>query len=156
MRAPARICLAAAASSLLAVQVSCGDSSGPGVLPASIAANSSVTLAAAPGTAVAELPSVLVRDASGAPLQGAAVVFAVTSGGGVVTGGNARTNTSGIATVGSWTLGAAAGNHTPTGPAGKSTPGPFSAHRPHSVRHTPGPKPRPGARRPIPPSPLPS
>src|SRR2546423_4709848 len=128
MRAPARICLAAAASSLLAVQVSCGDSSGPGVLPASIAANSSVTLAAAPGTAVAELPSVLVRDASGAPLQGAAVVFAVTSGGGVVTGGNARTNTSGIATVGSWTLGAAAGTNTLTATAGNLPAVTFTAN----------------------------
>src|SRR2546423_13364302 len=95
MRAPARICLAVAASSLLAVQVSCGDSSGPRVLPASIAANSSVTLAAAPGTAVAELPSVLVRDASGAPLQGAAGVFSLSSGGWPPTRGKAPAQTSG-------------------------------------------------------------
>src|SRR5438045_105935 len=118
MKARTRIFLTAAASSVLAVQISCGDSSGPGVVAASIAANSSVALAAAPGTPVAELPSVLVRDGSGSPLQGATVVFAVTSGGGVVTGGNARTNASGIATVGSWTLGTTAGTNTLTATTG--------------------------------------
>ena len=37
------------------------------------------------------------------------VTFAVTSGGGTITGGTATTNAQGIATVGSWTLGVAAG-----------------------------------------------
>jgi hypothetical protein len=98
---------------LLVLQLSCGgDSSGPGHVPTSMAANSSITLTAAPGTQVTELPSVLVRDESGAPLVGASVTFAVTSGGGSVTGGTAVTNPSGIATVGSWTLGAAGGTNT--------------------------------------------
>jgi hypothetical protein len=42
-------------------------------------------------------------------MSGAAVTFAVVSGGGSVTGATATTNGSGIATVGSWTLGPAAG-----------------------------------------------
>ncbi|HEX9310944.1 MAG TPA: Ig-like domain-containing protein [Gemmatimonadaceae bacterium] len=127
MRSPARISFELLAFSLVAAQLSCGDSSGPGRVPASIDANSSVTLTAAPGTAVTELPSVLVRDAAGAPLSGAAVIFAVTSGGGVVTGANATTNSDGIATVGSWTLGTAAGTNTLTATSGSLPPVTFTA-----------------------------
>jgi hypothetical protein len=98
---------------LLVLQLSCGgDASGPGHVPTSIAANSSTTLTAPPGTDVTELPSVLVLDQSGAPVVGATVTFTVTSGGGLVTGGNTTTNPSGIATVGSWTLGTTAGANT--------------------------------------------
>lgn len=93
---------------LLVLQLSCGgDSSGPGHVTTSITASSSTTLMAPLGTDVTELPSVLVSDQSGAPLAGATVTFTVTSGGGSVAGGNATTNSSGIATVASWTLGAA-------------------------------------------------
>jgi hypothetical protein len=100
-------------ASIVVLQISCGgDASGPARAPASIAANSSTTLTAAPGAQVTELPSVLVRDANGDVLAGAAVAFTVTGGGGTVTGGNATTNSAGIATVGSWTLGATAGENT--------------------------------------------
>ncbi len=57
------------------------------------------------GTAVTIPPSVLVTDANNNPVSGVAVSFAVNSGGGSVTGNAATTNASGIATVGSWTLG---------------------------------------------------
>jgi len=60
---------------------------------------------AAPGTPVAELPSVIVKDASGNPIAGVPVTFATTAGGGSVTGGHATSNSAGVATVGSWTLG---------------------------------------------------
>ena len=60
------------------------------------------------GTAVTS-PSVLVTDASGNPLAGVTVVFAVVAGGGQVTGESALTNASGVATVGSWTLGTTPG-----------------------------------------------
>jgi uncharacterized protein YjdB len=61
------------------------------------------------GAAVPILPAVLITDAGDNPIAGVAVTFAVTSGGGTITGGTTTTNASGIATVGSWTLGTAAG-----------------------------------------------
>ena len=101
---------------LLVLQLSCGgDASGPGTSQAtSIAPNSSTVTTAAPGTQVTELPSVLVTDGSGRPMTGVAVTFAVTTGGGSVTGGSATTGSDGIATVGSWTLGAAPEGNTVT------------------------------------------
>jgi hypothetical protein len=99
---------------LLLLQISCGggDASGPGTRATTITAHSSTTVTAPPGALVTELPSVLVSDASGNPLAGAPVTFTVTSGGGTVTGGSATTNSSGLATVGSWTLGTGAGANT--------------------------------------------
>ncbi len=100
---------------VLLLQISCGgggDASGPGKQPASITANSSTTVTAPPGVQVTDLPSVLVSDASGRPLGGAPVTFTVTSGGGTVTGGSATTDASGIATVGTWTLGSGSGANT--------------------------------------------
>ncbi len=58
--------------------------------------------------AVATAPAVLVTDQFGNPVSGAAVTFAVTVGGGGLTGATPTTNASGIATVGSWTLGTVA------------------------------------------------
>ncbi|HEU0012322.1 MAG TPA: dockerin type I domain-containing protein [Longimicrobium sp.] len=69
------------------------------------------------GSAVATAPAVLVTDGFGNPVSGVAVTFAVASGGGSVTGGSATTNASGIATVGSWTLGATAGANSLTASA---------------------------------------
>jgi len=66
-------------------------------------------LTAAAGTAVTPAPSVRVVDSTGAPSVGATVTFAVASGEGSVTGASQTTNASGIATVGSWTLGRATG-----------------------------------------------
>ena len=101
------------------MQISCGgDSSGPGASASSIAANSSTTIGAAPGTQVAELPSVIVRDAAGNPVGGVPVTFAVTSGGGTITGSKVSSGSDGIATVGSWTLGQTPGVNTLTATAG--------------------------------------
>jgi adhesin/invasin len=71
------------------------------------------------GTAVAgtSLPSVVVRDASGNPVSGVAVTFAVTGGGGSGTGLTTTTNAQGIATIGGLTLGNAAGLNTITASA---------------------------------------
>jgi hypothetical protein len=106
-----------ALAGLVAFQISCGDSSGPGVSASSIEANSSTTISAPPGTQVAELPSVIVRDAGGNVVAGVTVTFAVTSGGGTVTGGKAVSTSDGVATVGSWTLGQTAGVNTLTATA---------------------------------------
>jgi len=100
---------------IVLLQTSCGgDSSGPSHVATTISAHSPTTLTAAPGSQVSELPSVLVRDQDGAPMAGAQVTFTVTAGGGSVTGANATTNTDGIATVGSWTLGTSSGTNTLT------------------------------------------
>lgn len=113
---------------VIAFQASCGgDASGPGEGATSISANSSTTLSAAPGGAVAELPSVVVRNQSGQPVAGARVTFSVESGGGNVTGGNATTDASGIATVGSWTLGPLNGPNTLVARTGTLPPVTFTA-----------------------------
>ena len=117
-----------ALAGIVALQISCGDSSGPGNSAASLSAISSTTLTAAPGTAVAELPSVIVRDASGNPISGIAITFVVASGGGSVTGGHATSNSSGIATVGSWTLGPTQGVNTLIASTGGSLSVTFTAN----------------------------
>ena len=68
--------------------------------------------AAGVGQPVATPAAVLVSDQYGNPVAGTAVTFAVTSGGGSVTGASAGTGANGIATVGSWTLGPTAGTNT--------------------------------------------
>ncbi len=76
---------------------------------ASLAKNSGDNQAAAAGSAVPIAPSVIVKDANGNAKPGVAVVFAIASGGGSVTGATVSTNAAGIATVGSWSLGPVAG-----------------------------------------------
>jgi len=66
---------------------------------------------AAPGTAVAVRPAVRVTDANGNPLSGITVTFAVTQGGGSVTGGTVSTDVTGTASVGSWVLGSQVGTN---------------------------------------------
>lgn len=70
------------------------------------------------GTAVQIAPAVRLTDAHGNPIAGAAVVFAPASGGGSVTGASQTTDSDGVAAVGSWTLGTAAGSNTLTAVAG--------------------------------------
>ncbi|MDH4045430.1 MAG: Ig-like domain-containing protein, partial [Gemmatimonadota bacterium] len=61
------------------------------------------------GSAVAIAPQVRVLDADGLPIPGVTVTFSVTGGGGIVAGGTPITDTLGLATVTSWTLGGTAG-----------------------------------------------
>ena len=61
-------------------------------------------------------PAVKVSDASGHPLAGVQVTFAVTSGGGSITGGTATTGSDGIAAVGSWTVPLGTNTLSATGP----------------------------------------
>jgi hypothetical protein len=75
-----------------------------------IAANSSTTPSGTVGGPASPLPSVKVTDAQGNGVSGVTVTFAVTQGGGNVSGGTPTTNVQGIATVGSWTLGPTAGS----------------------------------------------
>jgi hypothetical protein len=67
------------------------------------------------GTAVATAPSVKVSDASGNPVAGVAVSFAVAIGGGSVNPTTpVATNAAGVASLTSWTLGSTAGPNTLT------------------------------------------
>lgn len=70
-----------------------------------IAVNAGNNQTAALGTVVSTPPSVKVTDADGNPVSGVGVTFAVSGGGGSVTGASQSTNAFGIAAVGSWTLG---------------------------------------------------
>jgi hypothetical protein len=79
------------------------------------------------GSAVATAPSVRVTDANGNTVAGATVTFAVASGGGTITGASATTNASGVATIGSWTLGTVAGPNTLSATSGSLTPVTFTA-----------------------------
>jgi hypothetical protein len=63
-------------------------------------------------TAVSILPSVLVQDAFKNPLPSFGITFSVGSGGGSSAGTNTTTQQSGVATVGSWTLGSNPGANT--------------------------------------------
>lgn len=65
-------------------------------------------------TAVGLAPAVVLRDQDGNPVSEREVVFTVSSGGGSVTGATATTDESGVARVGSWTLGPTPGNNTLT------------------------------------------
>jgi hypothetical protein len=79
-----------------------------------ISVNAGNNQVAAPGATVPIAPSVLVTDSSNNPVAGTSVTFAVAGGGGSVTSPSTTTNASGIATVGSWTLGAGSGANTMT------------------------------------------
>jgi len=59
------------------------------------------------GTAVGDPPAVLVVDSLGRPVPSTAVDFAVTAGGGSLTGASTSTGADGVARVGSWVLGPA-------------------------------------------------
>jgi hypothetical protein len=98
-----------ASSGSLSVTFNATGTAGPA---ASLTISAGNNQTAAAGSAVPAPPSVIVKDANGNAVSGATVTFAIGSGGGSVTGGSATSNSSGIATVGSWTLGAAAGANT--------------------------------------------
>jgi adhesin/invasin len=79
--------------------------------PASVVGVAGLNTVAVQGTAVTPRPSVRVLDANGNVVAGARVEFTVQAGDGTVTGASQITDASGVATVGSWVLGAAAANH---------------------------------------------
>jgi alpha-tubulin suppressor-like RCC1 family protein len=86
-------------------------------LAATVEPVSVATLQATVNTAVAILPSVVVKDASGNGVPDVAVTFAVASSAGALTGAMQSTNASGIATVGGWTLPTTSGQYTLTASA---------------------------------------
>lgn len=85
------------------------------IAPASanaIAANGSIVSTAIAGALLPGTPpSVRITDGTN-PVAGVAVTFAVTAGGGSLTGASATTDTNGVATLASWRLGANPGVQT--------------------------------------------
>ncbi len=94
--------------------------------PTSIVAQAGNNQNATVGTAVAVDPRVLIRDVSNNPVPNIAVTFAVQSGGGNATGLNPSTDNSGLAAVGSWTLGSGAGSNTLRATSGTLTGSPVT------------------------------
>ena len=107
----------------VAFTASVADVSGPANIIIVAGNNQSTTVA----TAVTTAPSVMVTDAVGGPVVAEQVVFAITTGGGTLTGATTTTDPSGIATVGSWTLGQTAGANTITATVGGLQPVTFTA-----------------------------
>ncbi|MEO8194050.1 MAG: SGNH/GDSL hydrolase family protein [Gemmatimonadales bacterium] len=93
-------------------------------VPSTVAAFAGNNQTARPGFAVSTPPSVKVTDPAGVPVTGFSVTFAVATGGGSITGASATTNTDGIASVGSWTLGPTVGENTLSATAGALTGSP--------------------------------
>jgi adhesin/invasin len=91
-----------------------------------IAVNGGNNQSAEVGTAVITPPSVIVRDANNNPVSGVSVTFARAANVGAVTDTVTTTNASGIATVGSWTLGTTAGANTLTASSGSLTGSPVT------------------------------
>ena len=92
-----------------------------------LAANSVMSQSDTVGLPVAAPPSVKVTDANGNPVQGVAVTFAVTGGGGaIVPTAPVATNASGLATLTSWTLGNSIGTNTVTATAAGLTGSPVT------------------------------
>ena len=85
--------------------------------PAKIAFVAGAGQSVSVSSAVAVAPAVLVTDRFDNPTAGISVVFTAGSGG-TVTGSPAVTNSSGVATLGSWTLGGSAGPQSLTATAG--------------------------------------
>ena len=77
--------------------------------PTAITIEAGNNQSASVNTAVAVKPAVKVVDATGDPVPGASVSFAVTGGGGAVSGTPALADSVGVSTVGNWTMGASIG-----------------------------------------------
>src|SRR5688572_98883 len=123
---PSRITCGAAA---LAFIVGCATDPAP-LVPASVTAVGAASFNSVAGGPVASgsLPAVLVATADGKPVPGVAVLFAVTAGGGNISGSTDTTNAQGMATDASCTLGTTAGTNTLTATvAGVATPATFAA-----------------------------
>ena len=95
--------------------------------PSTVAAVSLLQQSAAAGALVGSPPSVIVRDNAGNGVPNVTVTFAVTSGGGQLTGATQTTNAQGVATVASWRLGTATGTNTVNATVTGLTPVTFTA-----------------------------
>jgi hypothetical protein len=79
-------------------------------------------------TPVPSLPTVRAEDQYGNPISGAAVLFTIVQGNGVLLGAQQSSNELGIAAVGAWTIGRAIGQQIVTATATGSNPAVFSVN----------------------------
>ena len=79
-------------------------------------------------TPVPSLPAVRAEDQYGNPVSGAAVVFTIVQGNGVLLGAQQSSNELGIAAVGAWTIGTAIGQQIVTATATGALPAVFSVN----------------------------
>lgn len=86
------------------------NATGTAGVPATVAIVSGDNQVGVQGTPLVNRPTVRVSDANGNRVVGATVTFAVTGGGGSLTGATQATDAAGEATVGSWVLGNLAPN----------------------------------------------
>lgn len=112
---------------LAGMAAACGGDGTGSRPPSAITATTPTALTATVATAISPLPSVRVVNDRGRPVANVPVTFAVTSGGGSIAGGSAATNSDGVASVGGWTLGTAAGVNTLTATVAALPPVQFSA-----------------------------
>ena len=102
----------------LALLIGCEDDAvRPEQATASFTATTSLTITGTVATATPTVPAVKATDSNGNPVPGLNVSFAV-SGGGTIGRASAVTDASGVASVGSWTLGTVAGTQTVVATAG--------------------------------------
>lgn len=102
-----RLLVLTAAVLLSACGGSKGDSPVTPVTPVatSIAVQAGDNQSASAGSALAVVPSVIVRDQQARPMAGVAVAFRVDSGGGAITNASVTTGADGVASAGNWTIG---------------------------------------------------
>jgi Leishmanolysin len=79
-------------------------------------------------TPVPALPAVRAEDQYGNPVSGAAIVFTIVQGNGVLLGAPQSSNELGIAAVGAWTIGTAIGQQIVTATATGANPAVFSVN----------------------------
>jgi len=114
-----------AAVTTAALLVGCGGKDGTGPTPTrSMSASVGDNQTARISSAVPVAPAVIVRDGNSQPVAGVSVTFAVETGGGGVTGATVTTNGSGVAAIGSWTLGSTPISNTLTATAAGVTGSP--------------------------------
>ena len=118
-----RTITAAAGIVVIAAAAACGGdgSTGPDNTPATITANGTFPTSAVIASPVTPSPSVIVKNASGAPLPNVRVTFVITAGGGLVVGASQLTDANGVATVGGWAVGDTPGAQALTATAGGKT-----------------------------------
>ena len=107
------------------IRDTCAATATPSVA-AVIAAASTQSQSTGVSTLVPTAPSVLVTDTNGNPIAGMTVTFAVTGGGGALTGASPVTNAQGLATLSSWTTGGSPGLNTVTATAASLTGSPVT------------------------------
>ena len=120
LRHALRIVGSIAGVAALAAATSCNPDNftSPGATPASVDAHAVMPVSAVIASPVRPTPSVIARDANGAPLRNVHVTFTVTTGGGTIVGGSVVTDSTGIAAPKQWTLGTTPGVQTVTATAG--------------------------------------